>query len=65
MTTESRPANTRSAIRLMLEGDWWLVAIEDENGKWVEIIREHKDSAAASHIVEPAGIAAALEKARG
>lgn len=55
--------NTRSlaAIHLVREGNYAVVKIE-HNDEWIELIREHIDGP-FSHIIEPSGIDAAIERA--
>ncbi len=50
-------------IWLRREGDFAVVLVQSVDGKeWVEIIREHVDGA-FSHIIEPTGIEAEMNKA--
>lgn len=49
------------ALFLRAEGDYAILEIEAEKGKWVELIRERLDSP-FSHIIEPAGIESAIQK---
>lgn len=49
------------ALFLRAEGDYAILEIEAEKGKWVELIRERLDTP-FSHIIEPAGIENAIHK---
>ena len=49
------------ALMLVAEGEYAVLKIESEKGKWVELIRERLDSP-FSHIIEPAGIITALNQ---
>lgn len=49
------------ALFLRAEGEYVILAIESEKGKWVELIKERLDSP-FSHIIEALGIQAAIDK---
>lgn len=51
----------KNALWLVAEGDYAVLKIEVEKGKWVELIRERLDSP-FSHIIEPLGIQYAIQK---
>lgn len=51
----------KNALWLVAEGDYAVLKMEGEEGKWVELIRECLDSP-FSHIIEPAGIQNAIQK---
>ncbi len=51
------------AIHLYLDGKDVVVAVEATKGEWVVVIRERADGC-YSHIVEPSGIQAAIERRR-
>lgn len=50
-----------NALHLVAEGEYAVLKIEVEKGKWVELIRERLDSP-FSHIIEPLGIERAIEE---
>lgn len=53
--------NNHKALWLVAEGEHAVLKIEVEKGKWVTLITERLDSP-FSHIIEPAGIEAAIKK---
>lgn len=46
---------------LRAEGEYAILEMEVEKGKWVELIRERLDTP-FSHIIEPAGIQSAIHQ---
>lgn len=57
MSTENQFKN---ALHLRAEGEYAILEIEVEKGKWVQLIKERLDSP-FSHIIDPLGIQRAIE----
>lgn len=53
--------NNYKALHLVAEGEHVLLKMEIGKGNWVTLIKERLDSP-FSHIIEPAGIEAAIER---